>query len=63
MFGTYNRLNVPVWASNREVIKAFRSRLITSALTAPYRDARHKLIRQILAIHSAQQQLCATLKI
>lgn len=52
MFAFYERLGLPVWASNREVIAAVRSRLTKACRRDPIaRDERHKLYRSILKEH------------
>jgi hypothetical protein len=63
MFGTYQRLGVPVWASNRAVIKALSRKLTAAAHKREHRTERHKLIRQVLAIHASQQELCRVFKL
>lgn len=54
----YHRLNVTIYASDREVIKRARSKLNPSARTKPeFRDARHAFYRQVLKTHKAAQNL------
>ena len=53
MFGTYQRLNVHVFASNLAVIRALRRKLKPGVLhDRTKRDARHELYRTILKHHS-----------
>jgi len=53
MFGTYQRLNVNVLASNLTVIRALRCKLRPEVLhDRSKRDARHALYRTILTYHS-----------
>lgn len=47
----YHRLNVHVYASTREVLRAINARLKPEALTRQYRDARHKLYHDVLEDH------------
>jgi hypothetical protein len=51
MFGTYCRLNVHVYASNREVIKAAKGKLAKSALGPKDREARKRFYRTMLDYH------------
>jgi hypothetical protein len=58
MFGTYCRLGVPVWSTDREVIRAARQLL--SARTRCGRELRaerHAFYRQILEFHRCEQEL------
>ena len=51
--GTYNRLHVPVTASNRAVIRAARMKIAPKARNHPaFRDARKRFYREMLAIHA-----------
>lgn len=55
---TYHRLNVTIYASDREVIRRARLKLNPNARTKPeFRDARHAFYRQILKTHKAAQNL------
>jgi hypothetical protein len=47
----YHRLNVHVYASDREVIRAIRARLKPIALTRKFRRERHAIIRRVLLDH------------
>lgn len=57
MFSTYLRLNVPVWASVREVIRATYGRMRPDARAHAHRSTRHKVLREMLAYHAAAQAL------
>lgn len=58
MLGTYNRLDVSVWASNRQVIKAASKVLMKKVRTARHcREARHKFYREILECHQMARNL------
>ena len=56
MFGTYNRLNVPVSASNIAVIRAARCKLKNPRNPAE-REARHNFYRAMLDHHASAQGL------
>jgi hypothetical protein len=56
--GTYERLGVTVFASNRDVIKAPSRNLKPEARFArKHRKARHAFYREILACHRAALEL------
>jgi hypothetical protein len=56
--GTYERLGVTVFASNREVIKASSRKLKPEArFTRKHRKARHAFYREVLASHRAALDL------
>ena len=57
MFSTYLRLNVPVWASTRAVIRATYGRLRPSARAHAHRAPRHAIIREMLGHHARAQAL------
>ena len=58
-FGTYERLGMTVWASNREVIKTASRKLKPEARFARrHRAARHVFYREMLAYHRAPRELC-----
>ena len=58
MYGTYLRLDVTVWASNRTVIRAARRKLARSARGDPgKREARKRFYREMLEHHANAQQL------
>lgn len=58
MYGTYLRLDVTVWASNRMVIRAARRKLARSARRDPKkRDARKRFYREMLEHHANAQRL------
>jgi len=52
MYGTYQRLNQPVWASARAVIRASRRKLSKVGKTRAQRVARHKFYREMLEHHA-----------
>ena len=53
----YMRLNLPVWATSRDVIRATYGRLKPSARARVHRDARHAILRDMLGQHAAAQAL------
>jgi len=53
----YMRLNLPVWATSRDVIRATYGRLKPSARARAHRAARHAIIRDMLGHHAAAQAL------
>ncbi len=56
--GTYNRLRVHVWASDRQVIRALRKKLNPAILKGRgHRERRLDLYREVLAIHRGSQGL------
>lgn len=58
MYGTYLRLDVTVWASNRTVIRAARRKLARSARRDPAkRAARKRFYGEMLQHHASAQQL------
>ena len=60
MYGTYLRLGVTVWASNREVIRAARRKLTPSARHDPAkREARKRFYSEMLEHHANAQRLVA----
>lgn len=60
MYGTYLRLDVKVWASDRTVIRAARSKLARSARRDPAkREARKRFYREMLEHHANAQRLVA----
>lgn len=60
MFGTYNRLGLPVWATERQVIRAARFKLTRRARWGrECRSERHKFLRQMLAHHVDARKLYA----
>lgn len=64
MYGTYLRLEVTVWASDRAVIHAARRKLTRSARLDPAkRDARKRFYRAMLEHHANTQRLVAALRL
>jgi hypothetical protein len=64
MIGTYGRLNVHVYASDLEVIRALRRKLRPEVLhDRSLRGQRHKIYRAILAEHKAARELCARFRL
>jgi len=58
MFGTYCRLGVPVWSTDREVIRAARRLLSARARRGrALRAERHAFLRQMLEFHHCEQDL------
>lgn len=56
MLGTYNRLGVPVWASNLTVIRAARRKL-RDPRNKSERVARKRFYRQMLEQHVGAREL------
>jgi len=64
MYGTYLRLDVTVWASDRAVIRAARRKLTRTAQRDPAkREARKRFYREMLAHHANTQRLVAELRL
>jgi hypothetical protein len=62
--GTYERLGVTVYASNRDVIKAASRKLKPEArFGRKQRKARHAFYREILACHRAALELVITFRL
>jgi hypothetical protein len=60
MYGTYLRLDLTVWASDRAVIRAARRKLARPARRDPsQRDARKRFYREMLKHHANAQRLVA----
>lgn len=56
MWGAYYRLGLPVWASDRAVLRALRKRMRAECLRAPrYREQRRSAYEWILKCHHARQ--------
>ncbi len=55
----YLRLNLPVWATSRDVIRATYGRLKPSARARAHRDARHAILRDMLGQHETARALYA----
>lgn len=57
-FGTYERLGVSIYASNRDVIRAARNKLRPSCWHDPaYRDGRKLFYRNMLEYHARARDL------
>lgn len=53
MFSQYLRLNLDVWATDREVITAARATILPRHRTgSAKRDARHRFYSQVLTYHA-----------
>lgn len=64
MYGTYQRLNVPVSAGARAVIRAASRKLKPTARYArAQRQARHAFYREMLAHHAAERELIKTFRL
>ncbi|NWG24490.1 MAG: hypothetical protein HXY30_08785 [Pseudorhodoplanes sp.] len=64
MFGTYLRLDVTVWASDRAVIRAARRKLARSARRDPAkREVRKRFYREMLEHHANAQHLVAEFRL
>jgi len=60
-FGTYERLRVHVYASNRDVIKAARGKLRKDCWhDLSYRDGRKLFYRNMLEYHAKARELAQT---
>jgi hypothetical protein len=60
MYGTYLRLNITIWATDRAVIRAARRKLARSARRDPAkREARKRFYREMLEHHADSQRLAA----
>lgn len=57
MYAQYQRLNLHVSASNREVVKAAHKLLSPKGKSSTQRRARHDWLRQILQYHHDARQL------
>jgi hypothetical protein len=55
--GTYNRCNLPVWATDLQALKALRKKLNPAFLGREHRTSRHKLMRDFLEIHHNARRL------
>ena len=61
MFGTYCRLGVPVWSTDREVIRAARRLLGGDGAGGRAPRRAPCLLRQMLEFHHCEQELrCAS---
>ncbi len=64
MYGTYLRLDVTVWASDRTVIRAARRKLARSARRDPARrEARRRFYSEMLQHHANAQRLVAEFRL
>ncbi len=64
MYGTYLRLGVTVWASDRTVIRAARRKLARSARRDPAkREARKRFYREMLEHHANAQRLAGEFRL
>lgn len=64
MYGTYLRLDVTVWDSDRAVIRAARRKLKRSAQRdAAKREARKHFYREMLEHHANAQRLVAEFRL
>lgn len=62
--GTYNRLRLPVWASNRAVIRAGLGKLKpVSRRGRAHRETRHAYLRELLVVHHAARSLARTFRL
>lgn len=60
MYGTYLRLDILVWDSDRAVIRAARRKLVRPARRDPAkREARKRFYREMLCHHADAQRLVA----
>jgi len=64
MHGTYLRLDVTVWDSDRSVLRAARRKLARSACRDPAkREARKRFYREMLEHHANAQRLIAEFRL
>ncbi len=64
MCGTYLRLGITVWDSDRAVIRAARRKLARSARRDPAkREARKRFYREMLEHHANAQRLVAEFRL
>lgn len=64
MCGTYLRLGITVWDSDRAVIRAGRRKLARSARRDPAkREARKQFYREMLEHHASAQRLAAEFRL
>lgn len=64
MFGTYQRLNVSIWASDRAVIKAARTKIDKSHRKGlQMRSQRKVFYRSMLYYHHKAQELANTFRL
>jgi hypothetical protein len=58
MYGTYERLNVHVHASNLALLRAARMKLRPDVRTSrEHREARHKFYREMMKYHADAREL------
>lgn len=63
-FATYQRLRIPVWASDVEVIRVARRKIARGARKArQHRKSRHSFFRKMLKYHHAEQNLCSRFRL
>lgn len=58
MYAQYQRLNLHVTATNRELVKSAHKLLSPKGKSNAQRQARHDWLRQMLNYHKDEQQLC-----
>lgn len=64
MFGTYCRLGVSIWASNREVIRKARLKIEKASRNDPeMRENRKMFYREMLRYHEGEQAMAAKLRL
>jgi hypothetical protein len=64
MYGTYLRLDITVWASDRAVSRAARRKLTRSARRDPAkREARRRFYSEMLQHHANAQRLVAEFRL
>ncbi len=64
MYGTYLRLDITVWASDRAVIRAARRKLTRTTQRDPAkRDVRKRFYREMLEHHASAQRLAAEFRL
>ena len=59
----YQRVGQPVWATDREVLRALREMFTAEALTFRAREPRKAMYQGVLAAHHAAQDLCREFRI
>ena len=63
MYGTYLRLGITVWDSDRTVIRAARRKLTRPARDPAKREARKRFYREMLEHHASAQRLIAEFRL
>lgn len=63
-YGTYCRLGVHIWASNRTVIREARKKVAVHCRNNPeFRDARKEFYNELLDYHRQEQDLATEFRL